>query len=980
MISDITSKKPQFGEIFITNDEVGGSIEQLKHFRGKLVTNISGGFKKLFVIEEGHFNEGLVSTLHAPEYDDYDYTFTDEARSVKNLEDIFQGFNDKGQIKKMVCGKKHTVFITEDGRIYTYGIGEYGSLGHGGILQLDIPKNILKLQEKKIIQVACGEFHTLALTETFDLYSWGRGFEGQLGTGKDSSSVPCYVKFFYEKYDMKNGADIKKRIKYITCGAYHSLAITDSGQLYSWGEARLGQTGTGKKKSEPYPVIVNLNAQPQSMFEKRVNTEQNQMSGVNKIELEHSHDELKINPIPSSNQNNQKVVCVSGGYGHTVAITEEGELYSWGFNTKGQLGMEGTKSLYYPQRVKKDILGNELPLFASAFCGYNNTFAIDVSGNLWSWGGGNLGQKNDHFQDLPRKITENVQNRKFTEMCITSNSGVFFAPMRIMSVRPNYSPSCGGTLISLLGTGFAETAKQSIRFKFGKYQLEVGLQYDGSTESFYCQTPKFDDASEDHIEWPLLCTLEITLDGVIYTQCEESFLIYSSKIQMTSIEPKCASVEGGTELTLHIQIDDLTASYLKHLTVGFQSRSKKEAKKPGDSSLTNSKRLGAATDQTTTVKQDYDTPMSTINSKNRKGSITQAHQNQMINPLDIEPQDPELEKENWICVVGKYDKGKITCTVPTLTEFNNDSLNYNVDVSLNGQQFTGQPSSFRFYDVHVSKLEPNNDALSGGARCKLMGEGFFDTLSKRIMFKSKYGERLIDINWDKKERSFTFIAPPINWLLGGQDPTPELIKEVQSNKIDVALTLNGVQWIHVADFQYAEAQITRIGSVPDWEKTLNEQDIQARWNAREPIVDPLQGLTEAEQVKKKEELRKLLELELYDLQYFYKKTGQYLYIHGEDFIDSPDMIISFIFNNTSKIIKGVYKNSSKIGVIIPELDQVPQGIHDVTIEISYNGQCFSNAQKTFRYYSFKDVPLDQRAKIEDAELKNLKKNAPKPPK
>lgn len=54
-----------------------------------MITNISGGFKKLFVIEEGHFNEGLVSTLHAPEYDDYDYTFTDEAKSVKNLEDIF---------------------------------------------------------------------------------------------------------------------------------------------------------------------------------------------------------------------------------------------------------------------------------------------------------------------------------------------------------------------------------------------------------------------------------------------------------------------------------------------------------------------------------------------------------------------------------------------------------------------------------------------------------------------------------------------------------------------------------------------------------------------------------------------------------------------------------------------------------------------------------------------------------------------------
>ena len=44
-----------------------------------------------------------------------------------------------------------------------------------------------------------------------------------------------------------------------------------------------------------------------------------------------------------------------------------------------------------------------------------------------------------------------------------------------------------------------------------------------------------------------------------------------------------------------------------------------------------------------------------------------------------------------------------------------------------------------------------------------MGDGFFDTLTKKIMFKSIFGERLIDINWDKKDRSFSFIAPPITW-------------------------------------------------------------------------------------------------------------------------------------------------------------------------------------------------------------------------
>lgn len=71
-------------------------MELLKHFRGRLVTSICGGYKKLFIIEEGQFNEGVVSSLHAPEYDEYDYTFTEEAKSVKNLEDIFAAFDNKG--------------------------------------------------------------------------------------------------------------------------------------------------------------------------------------------------------------------------------------------------------------------------------------------------------------------------------------------------------------------------------------------------------------------------------------------------------------------------------------------------------------------------------------------------------------------------------------------------------------------------------------------------------------------------------------------------------------------------------------------------------------------------------------------------------------------------------------------------------------------------------------------------------------------
>ena len=118
------------------------------------------------------------------------------------------------------------------GILYSYGYGEYGALGQGGITFLQTPKIIPSLKDRFVIQVSCGEVHSLALTNIGDVYAWGRGFEGQLGIAKnfETSSTPKYLKYFYNN-----------PVTYIACGAYHSLAITQEKKLYGWGEARLGQ-------------------------------------------------------------------------------------------------------------------------------------------------------------------------------------------------------------------------------------------------------------------------------------------------------------------------------------------------------------------------------------------------------------------------------------------------------------------------------------------------------------------------------------------------------------------------------------------------------------------------------------------------------------------------------------------------------------------------------------------------------------------
>ena len=71
--------------------------------------------------------------------------------------------------------------MTEEGTLHAVGKGNFGSLGLGGTIFASGPRLITKLSNKKIVSIACGMFHTLALSDIGDVFSWGRGFEGQLG-------------------------------------------------------------------------------------------------------------------------------------------------------------------------------------------------------------------------------------------------------------------------------------------------------------------------------------------------------------------------------------------------------------------------------------------------------------------------------------------------------------------------------------------------------------------------------------------------------------------------------------------------------------------------------------------------------------------------------------------------------------------------------------------------------------------------------
>ena len=153
------------------------------------------------------------------------------------------------------CATWHTAAITQDGAVFTWGNGTNGKLGHSDEEDQLKPKKIEEL-EYKVIQISCGDFHTAVLDENGIIYTWGEGNYGQLGHGTAISQ-------HNKPLAIANGLQGKKMVQ-VACGANHTAALTDKGQLFSWGCAVNGRLGHGDEKDQWTPKVVF------SMMEKRV--------------------------------------------------------------------------------------------------------------------------------------------------------------------------------------------------------------------------------------------------------------------------------------------------------------------------------------------------------------------------------------------------------------------------------------------------------------------------------------------------------------------------------------------------------------------------------------------------------------------------------------------------------------------------------------------------------------------------------------
>ena len=90
------------------------------------------------------------------------------------------------RVKEVSCGYNHTAVCTVDGKVFTFGSGFFGALGHGHRKKIFSPELVRALQERHIIEVQCSDKMTMALTSSGYVFTWGSDSYGNLGFGKSS--------------------------------------------------------------------------------------------------------------------------------------------------------------------------------------------------------------------------------------------------------------------------------------------------------------------------------------------------------------------------------------------------------------------------------------------------------------------------------------------------------------------------------------------------------------------------------------------------------------------------------------------------------------------------------------------------------------------------------------------------------------------------------------------------------------------------
>lgn len=292
-------------------------------------------------------------------------------KTLENIIDIEAGYN-------------HCFALSSDGTLYSWGANYFGQLGTGEKFPYThIPQEVNT--SKNVKSIAAGHDFSIALMNDGSVYSWGRNYKGSLGIGS------------YEEKISPTKIELLGNIKKIAAWLWSCIALDDQGHVWTWGDNTFQQLGRQSQplfdadpnpgKVENLPLVIEIASGSRTYA----------IAQSNQV-IQFGYDNSLINSLHSVS----KVACSED---HQLALKLNSKIVSWGKNEYGQLGIGSNESIYLSESEPVEVAS--LAEIIQIETGEYHSIALQNDGTVWSWGwnaGGQLGNSTTIDSNVPIQV------------------------------------------------------------------------------------------------------------------------------------------------------------------------------------------------------------------------------------------------------------------------------------------------------------------------------------------------------------------------------------------------------------------------------------------------------------------------------------------------------------------------------------------------------------------------------------------------
>lgn len=275
--------------------------------------------------------------------------------------------------------------IAADGTLYAWGNNANGQLGLGDLEERLLPTAVEALAEETVVAVTSGNAHTLVLTADGQVYAFGSAQDGQLGSSEAFDSDGALLRRVESPILVEGLPD---NIVAVSADTKTSFAVTEDGRVFGWGESRSGQLlqgsdngdGTFQPDSADVPLPIELTQLPDNVIDVKAGARWGAaLTGDGDVFLWGPNDEgptggLDGDPAQESEASfyptkialldQVNVIEIQTGPNSIIAVTDSGEIYTWGLNSDGRLGFSSAGTVYEPALIS--LTGDADPFLQSA--------------------------------------------------------------------------------------------------------------------------------------------------------------------------------------------------------------------------------------------------------------------------------------------------------------------------------------------------------------------------------------------------------------------------------------------------------------------------------------------------------------------------------------------------------------------------------------------------------------------------------------